>query len=205
MSSVSSTVIQEIKDICGAGLASMGYFYFDYRDDRKKTLYSLVASLLTQLSAQSNRFCDILSHLYEDHDRGTLQPNDRTLEQSLKEMLAVPDRLPIYLIVDAIDECPHTSGLPTPRERVLHLVEVLVKLCLPNLHICVTSRPEIDIRTDIEPLTSHRVSLHDEIGQKEDIRNFISAVVHSDRNMQRWGSEDQQFVINFLSDGADGM
>jgi hypothetical protein len=183
----------------------MCYFYFDYRDRGKQTLRSLVASLLIQLSAHSNRLCDILSHLYEDHDRGRLQPSDRALEQSLKEMLAVPDRLPIYLIVDAIDDCPHASGMPPPRERVLHFVKVLVELCLPNLRICVTSRPEIDIRTEIEYLTYHRVSLHDEIGQKEDIRNYISAIVHSDRNMRRWGSEDQHFVINFLSERADGM
>jgi len=35
-------------------------------------------------------------------------------------------------------------GMPTPREEVLELVESLVGLPLSKLHICVTSRPEID-------------------------------------------------------------
>ena len=52
------------------------------------------------------------------------------------------------IIVDAIDECPNTSGFPTAREEVLDLLEDLVGLGLPKLRICVTSRPEIDIRTD---------------------------------------------------------
>jgi hypothetical protein len=60
-------------------------------------------------------------------------------------MLALPDQLPTYLIIDALDESPNAPGIPSPCENVLRLVEELVELCLPNLCICVTSRPEIDI------------------------------------------------------------
>jgi hypothetical protein len=42
-----------------------------------------------------------------------------------------------------------------------------------NLRIYVTSRPEIDIRKVVEPLTSRRVSLHDQSGQKEDIADYV--------------------------------
>ncbi|KAI0269057.1 hypothetical protein BGY98DRAFT_1015877, partial [Russula aff. rugulosa BPL654] len=59
--------------------------------------------------------------------------------------------------MDALDESPITSGIPSARERVLQLLKELVDLGLPNLHICVTSRPEIDIRNALEPLTSLRV------------------------------------------------
>jgi hypothetical protein len=110
-----------------------------------------------------------------------------------------------YIIVDAIDECPNTSGFPTAREEVLDLLEELVTLNLPNLRICVTSRPEIDIRTVLEPLTSLHVSLHDEVGQKQDILDYIRNVVHSDRRMRKWRSEDKQLVIDTLSAKADGM
>jgi len=110
-----------------------------------------------------------------------------------------------YIIVDAIDECPNTSGFPTAREEVLDFLERLVSLNLPNLRIGVTSRPEIDIRTVLEPLTSLHVSLHDEAGQKQDILNYIKNVVHSDRQMRRWRPEDKQLVIDTLSAKADGM
>jgi hypothetical protein len=109
------------------------------------------------------------------------------------------------IILDAIDECPNTSGFPTAREEVLDLLEDLVSLGLPNLRICVTSRPEIDIRTVLEPLTSLHMSLHEQSGQKQDILNYIKNVVHSDRRMQRWRPEDKQVVIDTLSAKADGM
>jgi len=113
--------------------------------------------------------------------------------------------VPIYLILDALDECPNTTGIPSSRDKVLELVEKLVNWNLPNLHLCITSRPEIDIRTSLEPLTSNRVSLHDQSGQKKDIVDYVNSVVYSDKNMRRWREEDKKVVIDVLSDRADGM
>jgi len=109
--------------------------------------------------------------------------------------------------MDAVDECPDTSGIPSHRERVLQFVKELVELDLPNLHICVTSRPEVDIRDVLEPLTSLRVSLHNQCGQKKDIVDYVKSVVYSDseRIMKRWKMEDKDLVIETLSERADGM
>ena len=112
---------------------------------------------------------------------------------------------PNYIIIDALDECPDTTGVPSAREQVLSLVNDLVDFRLPNLHICVTSRPEIDIRTVLEPLTSFRISLHDQPGQMEDIAEYIRSVVHSDLKMKRWREDDRKMVIEVLSEKADGM
>ena len=129
------------------------------------------------------------------------------MTQCLKEILAVPDQRQIYLIIDALDECPDTSGIPSPREKVLLFVKDLVDLRLPNLHICVTSRPEIDIRNVLEPLTTCRVSLHHQSGQKKDIEDYVRSVVYSDSEaiMRRWRKEDKDLVIKTLSERADGM
>jgi hypothetical protein len=120
-------------------------------------------------------------------------------------MILVPGQLPIYLIIDALDECPNTTGMPSPRDKFLAVVEKLAELNHPNLHLCFTSRPEIDIRTSIEPLTSNWISLHDQSGQKKDIIEFVRSVVHSDKNMRRWRDEDKKVVIETLSERADGM
>ena len=193
--------------MCNAGQASMAYFYFDFRDVNKQRLHDLVHSLLTQLSAQSGPRCNILSDLCLVHDQGNKQPSDGILVKCLTEMLKLPDQRPTYLIIDALDESPNAPGIPSPRERVLQLLEELVNLLLPNLYICVTSRPEIEIRNVLEPLTSCRVSLHDQTGQKEDIADYIRSVVYSDSEqiMSRWRTEDKELVIETLSDRADGM
>jgi hypothetical protein len=49
------------------------------------------------------------------------------------------------------------------------------------------------------------VSLHDESGQKQDIADYVSSFVNSDRRMRRWREEDKDLVIKTLSEKADGM
>jgi hypothetical protein len=203
----SSTIIQDIKAMCDAGQASMAYFYFDFRNIDKQHWRDLVPSLLTQLSTQSDPCCDILSHLYSGHGNGAQQPTDDILKRCLIKMLTLQDQRPIYLIMDALDECSNISGIPSPRDRVLRLVKELVNLQISNLRICVTSRPEFDIRDVLEPLTSRRVSLHDQSGQKQDIVDYVRSVVYanSEPYMRRWKKEDKELVIKTLAERADGM
>ena len=188
-----------------AGLATMAYYYFDFRDVKKQDCYGLLSSLISQLSVESDSCFNILSRLYSDHIRGTRKPDINALKQCMTDMLSLPGQAPIYIIVDGLDECPNLSGTPSAREVVLELIEELVDLKLPNLHLCVASRPEMDIRVVLEPLTSLKISLHDESGQKEDIIAYIKSVVHSDRSMRRWKEEDRQLVVDTLSEKADGM
>ncbi len=203
----SSTIIRDIQVMCDAGQASMGYFYFDFRDTGKQHGRDLLSSLLHQLSSRSVPCCDILSRLYAAHDDGARQPSDEDLTTCLKEMLIVSDPCPIYIVIDALDESPDTFGIPCPREQVLQLVKDLVELRLPGLHICVTSRPGLDIRDVLKRLTPLRISLHDESGQKEDIMDYVRSVVYSEseRIMGRWRKEEKDLVIETLSKRADGM
>ena len=191
--------------LCNARMASMAYFYFDFKYVDKQKLHSLLPSLLIQLSARTDPCCDILSRLYSSHERGVRTPSDRDMIECLKEMLTVDAQGPTYIIMDGLDECPITSTIPSPREEVLELVEELVGLHLPNTHICVTSRPEHDIQAVLEGLSRRSVSLHDESGQQEDISNYVASFVRSDRRMRRWREEDRDLVIKTLPERADGM
>jgi hypothetical protein len=51
------------------------------------------------------------------------------------------------------------------------------------------------------------VSLHDQSGQKQDIADYVRSVVYSKNEtiMRRWRKEDKEFVIEKLSELADGM
>jgi hypothetical protein len=49
------------------------------------------------------------------------------------------------------------------------------------------------------------ISIHDQIGQKEDIEAYVKSVVYSDRNMRRWRAEDKKLVVDTLTERADGM
>jgi NACHT domain len=181
----SSTIIEDIDAMRKAGLASLAFFYCDFREDQKKGLRGLLSSLLVQLCHQSNSYCDILFEFYSEHDDGSRHPSDDALAGCLKNLLELPGLAPIYLIMDGLDECPNDSGVQSPRDEVLNLIEELIKPEVPNLRICVTSRPEIDIKDVLEPLLFCTVSLHDEGGQKQDIGEYIKSVINTNKKTRR--------------------
>ena len=188
-----------------AGSAFLAYFYFDFKDTKKQDSCALLSSLLVQLSNHSDQFCDVLHELYSEHEDGSQQPSHASLLRCLKGMLAIAGSGPVYLVMDALDECPNDSGIPSSRERMLMTVKELVELRHSNLRICVTSRPEYDIRTTLGPLATQQVSLHDECGQKQDINNYITSVVRSDGKMKKWRDAEKDMVIEKLTSKADGM
>ena len=181
------------------------YFYCDFRDSKKQEVTGLLASLVAQLSAKSDPCYDILSALYSEFDGGSRRPDDDALLGCFEKMLKTEGQPTIYIILDALDECPNDSGVKSPRDRVVELVEKLVDLNLPNVRICATSRPEADIQAALTSLTSHTISLHAEDGQKKDIADYVRSIVYSDRKMRRWRVEDKEMVISMLSKRADGM
>jgi hypothetical protein len=201
----SSSVIRDIESMHRTGLASVVYYFFDFRDAIKQDRRGLLSSLLTQLCARSHRGYEILLSFYERHQDGLRQPKEGDLIQCLKKVLELPRHGRVYIVVDALDECPTMPGLPSPREKVLRLIKELVDLHHPDIRICITSRPEVDIQTVLEPLASQAASLHDEGGQRSDIIDYIKSVVKTDRMMRRWNIVDQQLVIDSLSLKANGM
>jgi hypothetical protein len=207
MTSISSSIIEDIYGMRKLGLASTAFFYCDFKEEQKKDTHGLLSSWLVQLCHQSDAYADILSNFYLEHNNGSRQPSEDSLVECLKEILKLRGQAPVYLIVDALDECPisMTSSLLSPRDKALLAVENLIGSQFSNIHICVTSRPETDIKSVLGPLTFRSISLHDESGQMEDINDYIKSVVNTDRMMRRWKATDKQLVIDMLSNKADGM
>jgi hypothetical protein len=200
----SSTIIDDIDDMRKAGLASLAFFYCDFREDQKKDLRGLLSSVLVQLCHQSDSYSEFLSKLYSEHANGSRHPRDDVLAGCLKDLLNLPGNAPVYLIVDALDECPNTSSIPSPRDEVLNLIQWLIKSEISHLRVCVTSRPEADIKNLLEPLVHHTVSLHNESGQNRDIEEFIKSVVNENKK-NKWKAADRQLVIDVLTKKAQGM
>ena len=179
------------------------YYYFDFRDSKKQDCYGLLSSLILQLSVNSEPRSNILSKFYSDFGP-VLKPTLIALKKCIKDMLSQPGQGPIYIAVDGVDECPNSSATSSARREVLELVKELVGLQLPNVRLCVASRPEIDIRKVLGSLKHLQISLDDEVGHNADIIAFIEHSVHSD-SMPEWTEEDQSLVINTLSPRANGM
>ncbi len=202
----SSTIIEDLRRT-GNPSALVAFFYFDPKDDAKRHLRALLSSILVQLCNKSNDCWGILSQFHTDHNEGSDVPSEDTLAGFLIHTLNLLQEVTVYLVVDALDECPNTSGTPSPREKVLRLVGSLIKARNSNLHICVTSGLEQDIRSVLEPLTTMPllVTLHEESGHKKAIIDYINSFVQSDREMGDWGAADRYLVIESLSRRTGGM
>ena len=88
---------------------------------------------------------------------------------------------------------------------MLELVKELVELRYTNLRLCITSRPEFDIRTMLEPLATQQFSLHDGSGQQQDIVDYVTSVVRTDKKMKKWRGDEKNMVVDKLTEKADGM
>ena len=203
MTPIRSAIIQDFERIHAARSAIIAHYYFDFRDVKKQDCYGLLSSLISQLSAGSDSFYQVLYQLYSNHG-GMQKPATSVLTKCLKDMLSQPGQGPIFIIIDGLDECPNSSGTPSARGKVLELIKELMGLQHPNVHLCVASRPELDIRMVLESLNSLQISLHDETGQEADIIAYIKSLVSSN-HAPDWTEEDENHVINTLSQKANGM
>ena len=202
--STSSTIIKEFNTLRKSGLSSLAIHFFDFREDKKKNLRGFLTSVLFQLCNQSDSYYDILSNFYSTHRDGAQSPSDDQLARCLKELLELSGQPPVYLIVDGLDECPHTSASPSPRQQVLTFIVQLIESRHTNLRVCVTGRPEMDIKIELEPLNFRSFAIHDERGQLEDIENYIKHMIITDPKTRRWREEDKQQVIDTLTERAYG-
>jgi hypothetical protein len=189
------------------GLALMAYFYCDFMDSKKHDICRLLASLIAQLSAESDACYNILYALYSRYDEGLRQPDDSddVLLGCLEKMLKTEGQPTMYIIIDALDEYPNDSGVKSPRAQVLDLVIKLVDLHLANVRICATSCPEADIRAALGSSASHAISLQSEAGQTQDIADYVSSSVHSNLLRRRWSKKDKEMIVDTLSRKADGV
>jgi hypothetical protein len=201
----SSSIIEDLHGMCPTGLATLSIFYCDFRDTDKQNARNLLSSILIQLCHQSDAFSRVLLSVYSTHDNGSRQPSIDALLGCLKSTLKLPGQGPLYLVIDGLDECPGSSGCPTPREQVLVVLQELIDLQLPHVHFYIASRPEIDIREVLEHLAVYNVRLNEQVGQNQDIIDYINDFVRSDPRMRRWREEDKHLVIEILTRRASGM
>ena len=185
------------------GTALIAYHYFDFNDASKRDIRGLLTSLLFQLADGSGQYWDVLYELFAVCRDGDEQPSDVDLAKCLKDMLELPGQAPIFIIVDAVDECPNTAGTPSARKKVLDVVEDLVRSHHPNLFICITSRPEQGIQNVLNPSTtaSRRVSSF----TRKVARGKISTTISAPSLTRAEQCGDGEKRTGNLSERADGM
>jgi hypothetical protein len=203
----SSSIIEEVNRTRN-NLEIIACYFFDCDKPDKRNFRGLLASLVTQLCENSKRYPESMPTLYTKCRNGLDPPTEADLTQLLNRFLTeLQAQFSIYIVIDGVDNCIEAESTESPRKKVLKFLEHLVRSRHPKLNICVTSSLKGDMEKSLKPLvaavSSRQVILHDEKGQKEDIRNYIAAFVR--KHMLALPEKDKDDVIKKLSDRAGGM
>jgi hypothetical protein len=134
-------------------------------------------------------------------------PSEAELTQLLNRFLAeLQAQFSIYIVIDGIDNCMETESTESPRERVLKFLEGLVRTRHSKLYICITSSVKEGMEKSLNHMaagaSSRQVILHDQDGQKKEIKIYIATFVRD--HMQTLSDKDRDHVIKSLSERAGG-
>jgi Cdc6-like AAA superfamily ATPase len=195
---LSSTIIEHLERTCLD--QSLLYFYFDFNDSSKQTFENAIQSLISQLYYKRKDTQQLLNSVFSSHEDGRRQPSCELLCKVFSQM--TDQAKEVYVVLDALDECPVRNGL-------LLWIETLLQLGQRDVHLLVTSRPEHDIelvlsklahqKEDIVPIQNDLVS--------NDIRKYIQTRVRTGDGLKRWKSRPDVLdkIETQLIEKANGM
>lgn len=183
---------RETKHKSEVGIA---FFYFTFSDESKQDAHRMLRALLLQLSVQ---FQDGERELEQLRILSQLStPSVDVLLETLRRFL---ERfLDSFILLDALDECPRDNG----REDVLRVIQVMRDWRLPNVHLIVTSRDQLDIRRSLKPSPDCEIPMKNS-GIDKDIFDFISYQLENDIRLQRWKVRHSEIQAK-LTQGAQGV
>jgi hypothetical protein len=193
---LSSTAIEDIRDTCEKDAdASHAFFYFSFSDERKQSDGDLLRSLVAQLGWREPGL-SMLRKAYEDPKQNVPGPDE--LEKIL--LASVRPCARVYLIMDALDECPEDHQA---RQRVLELIERLTQGA-SNLKILATSRELPAIRESMAALGSQpmRIATSD---VDADIQRYVANQLSGDRSFRKFRKETLDLIESTIASKADGM
>jgi hypothetical protein len=191
-----STAIQhtfrEMRHTPEVGIA---FFYFSFNDEAKQDDNGMLRALLLQLSVQLPDGEKYLEQLHTLNKFGS-PPVDALLKSLRRFVERFRDT---YILLDALDESPRYNK----RKGVLEAIKKMRSWSIPGLHLLVTSRNELDIRTSLDPSHGQGLPLRNSEIDK-DIANFVSYELKNDAKLQKWKARHNEIQAK-LTTGAQGV
>jgi hypothetical protein len=166
--------------------------YCNYKE--RDSTVDLMASLWRQL-VLGHPISKAVRDLHRKHHEPRTRPSLKEVMEVLQLQICQYTESKVFIIVDALDECPEEN-------YTQHTVLGELRSLLPRVHLMVTSRPHINIISDIPELIRLEICATD-----EDLRQYIHARIALDRQLTRYMKTDahlQQDVLNAVVSKADG-
>lgn len=191
-----STAVEDIRnDFEQDPDVSHAFFYFSFSDEHKQSDGDLLRSLVAQLGWRDPGL-SMLRQAYENSRQGVPGPDE--LQKILLESIRSCSR--IYLLLDALDECPEDDGT---RQNVLERIERLTQQA-PNLSVFATSRELDKIRKAMEGLGPEPLRVIAPVVDA-DIRVWMSTQMTRDPSLRELSPELQTLIKDTIASRADDM
>ncbi|KAL6831718.1 ankyrin repeat-containing domain protein [Trichoderma camerunense] len=201
---LSSSVIhhlqREYKDDASTAVV---YFYFTFSDTKKQESDGMLASIMKQVCCHRPNIPDLVNDLGEYKKKG-MRPSTEELKNSFISTLRGFTN--VYIIIDALDECPNIN---TQREEVIEILHYILDSNLDNLHLFCTSRKESDIDVSLRrqfskpgreelDISSHLKAIERDIGE------YIDSTL-TNTKYNSWPIHIKDEVRKVLIEKSDGM
>lgn len=150
---------------------------------------AMARSLIRQLSRSP--LTAGVKNLWDTHGRKGSEPGFAAISDALQSLLSSISG-EIYLVLDALDECPQ-DGETKERKIVLSLLNDLFKRQSSKIHILVTSRPLNDIEKGLPSFT--RIDLQEQLAK--DVETFATLAV-TQGDLEEWGADIHKLILDEL-------
>ncbi|KAK8112318.1 uncharacterized protein PG998_008775 [Apiospora kogelbergensis] len=192
---LTSTILDDLKASTDHVVLS---FFFDFSDQKKKTVNGMLRSLAFQLYRQEKGSAENLTEAFKAHRHG--QPSSETLSDAIFKMCETHDR--ILIVLDALDESTERDDLLAWIEKTIHHSK------LGRVQLLCTGRPEHGFIGKLPGLFGEKNCLDFNLtAVNADIGAYVKAELQ--KNPEFTGkklSEDlRENIIHRLGNGAEGM
>ncbi|KAI9853123.1 MAG: hypothetical protein M1824_001536 [Vezdaea acicularis] len=179
------------KTVLAIGIA---FIYFDYKEEAIQTPLNIVSSLLKQLLQNRVKLCSDLKPFCNRHWRQNTRPSLSEISKVLQNVLTSHDR--VFVVIDALDECPEKDGI---RATFLRWLKDLVK----NMSMVVLSRPNVHIDQEFKGVTRLEIR-----ATEEDIVTYLEDRIQHNVSLQRSIKKDphlKSLIIETITEKSQGM
>ena len=152
-----------------------------------------IRSVTRQLAATLDQLPPELGALAKEFRAAGREPPSARLFDVLRVVIAKCPR-EVYLVFDAVDECPHKSQ-HVNRKDLLCVLHELSQLQAPNLHVLLTSRREFDIEKVLGNIAIEEYAV--ETWFSKDVQLFVDRQLQ-DPLLQRWNDATRHLIKSTL-------
>jgi arsenate reductase-like glutaredoxin family protein len=168
--------------------------YFNYKEDI--TTAEVLGSLLKQLLQETTTVSNEIRDLYKSRRLRNTHPSQKELSEILRT--EAKNISTMFLVVDAMDECPE-------REQIRAKVLCELRMLLPTLRLLITLRPHVVPHV----ASKFPEAIHLQIRAADhDIQKYVDAQIKLERNLQKHVSRDidlRRAIQDTIVAKAEGM